>query len=214
MRQNTRPEQPWVYFSPKSRLIVRIQEAMAFIPGERVGRKAVGRPAGWRKGALEPHHEAWLAAHPERSVSWLKKMLREGFDVHHLDCDHGNNDHKNLVLIEHTDHMRLHSGGRTLGRMRLWNNRRPPREKIEMTEMIEVTSEIVVRPRKKKPAAAVPKPDDTSSKDAYELSQSGGIWIEIGRQFGVSRSAIRKAAHDYANASGLPWPPIVVGVSP
>lgn len=43
--------------------------------------------------------------------------MLNGFDVHHLDGDHGNNDPANLVLIEHSDHMMLH-GGRTLGRMK------------------------------------------------------------------------------------------------
>lgn len=35
-------------------------------------------------------------------------MLKEGFDVHHVDGDHGNNTPLNLVLIEAVDHMRLH----------------------------------------------------------------------------------------------------------
>ena len=37
-------------------------------------------------------------------------QLREGFDVHHIDNDHGNDDPLNLVLIEHSDHQMLHSG--------------------------------------------------------------------------------------------------------
>ena len=57
---------------------------------------------------LPPHIAAWLAAHPERSVAWLMERRRDGFDVHHLDGDHGNNDPDNLVLMEHSDHMRLH----------------------------------------------------------------------------------------------------------
>lgn len=45
--------------------------------------------------------------------------MRDGFDVHHLDGDHENNDPRNLVLIEHTDHMALHNGGtHMLGRLR------------------------------------------------------------------------------------------------
>jgi hypothetical protein len=42
--------------------------------------------------------------------------MRDGFDVHHLDGDHANNEPANLVLIEHTDHMAIH-GGRTMGRL-------------------------------------------------------------------------------------------------
>lgn len=57
---------------------------------------------------LAEHHAAWLAGHPERDEEWLARMLAEGFDVHHLDSDHANNDPQNLVLIDHFDHFRLH----------------------------------------------------------------------------------------------------------
>lgn len=57
---------------------------------------------------MAPHHEAWLSAHPGRTREWLSRMLSDGFDVHHLDSDHSNNDPNNLVLIEADDHQRLH----------------------------------------------------------------------------------------------------------
>jgi hypothetical protein len=59
------------------------------------------------------YHKAWLSAHPDRTEDWLKDKILEGFDVHHLDGNHANNEPSNLVLIEHDDHMMLH-GGRTL----------------------------------------------------------------------------------------------------
>lgn len=54
------------------------------------------------------HHLAWLSVHPERSAQWLKRMLEEGFQVHHIDGDHSNDHPANLALIENVDHMRLH----------------------------------------------------------------------------------------------------------
>lgn len=57
---------------------------------------------------LEHHHKAWLSAHPNRSEQWLFERLRDGFDIHHVDGNHANNDPLNLVLIEAHDHMRLH----------------------------------------------------------------------------------------------------------
>lgn len=61
---------------------------------------------------MEAYHHAWLSAHPDRTEDWLKVRLAEGFDVHHLDSNHANNDPTNLVLIEHLDHMRcLHGTG-------------------------------------------------------------------------------------------------------
>lgn len=65
---------------------------------------------------MPEHHRQWLAAHPTRSEAWLLVMLKDGFDVHHLDGNHANNDPANLVLIEHSDHMMLH-GSRMLGRL-------------------------------------------------------------------------------------------------
>lgn len=65
---------------------------------------------------LLPHHAAWLGAHSHRTERWLRQVLRDGFDVHHIDGNALNNEPLNLVLIEHTDHMGLH-GGRMLGRL-------------------------------------------------------------------------------------------------
>lgn len=58
---------------------------------------------------MKEHHESWLKAHTDRTEEWLNEKLAEGFDIHHLDGNHDNNDPKNLVLIDHSDHMRLHS---------------------------------------------------------------------------------------------------------
>lgn len=57
---------------------------------------------------LSKHHRIWLDAHPDREDYWLCWMLREGFQIHHIDGDHGNNDPGNLVLIESGDHKFLH----------------------------------------------------------------------------------------------------------
>jgi hypothetical protein len=58
---------------------------------------------------MEEYHYVWLASHPDRDEKWLRDKLYEGFDVHHLDGNHSNNDPNNLVLVEHEDHMRLHN---------------------------------------------------------------------------------------------------------
>lgn len=57
---------------------------------------------------LKSYHLAWLAAHPKRSEEWLRAHIADGFDVHHLDGNKTNDDARNLLLIEHDDHMRLH----------------------------------------------------------------------------------------------------------
>lgn len=65
---------------------------------------------------MKSYHEVWLDSHPHRSHEWLADKLRDGFDVHHLDGNHANDDPDNLVLIEAADHMMLH-GGRLMRRL-------------------------------------------------------------------------------------------------
>ena len=56
---------------------------------------------------LKPYHVNWLQKHPDRSEEWLETVLSNGFDIHHLDGDHSNNEWENLILVEHSDHMRI-----------------------------------------------------------------------------------------------------------
>lgn len=57
---------------------------------------------------MNSYHRAWLDAHPHRTEAWLVDRIADGFDVHHIDDNHSNDDPTNLVLIERADHMRLH----------------------------------------------------------------------------------------------------------
>lgn len=84
---------------------------------------------------FQAYHYSWLAAHPHRTAEWLKDKLREGFDIHHLDNNHSNNEPDNLILIEHTDHMFLHARGRTLGR--LTPQRKNVKRKIKKARLIQ-----------------------------------------------------------------------------
>lgn len=59
---------------------------------------------------MKDYHEIWLSAHPERTREWLEDKLRDGFDIHHGDGNHTNNDATNLFLIECRDHMQIHGG--------------------------------------------------------------------------------------------------------
>lgn len=59
---------------------------------------------------MKNYHYIWLSTHRNRTEEWLRERLADGFDIHHADGDHSNDDPSNLVLIEATDHMRLHGG--------------------------------------------------------------------------------------------------------
>ncbi|MEN3238678.1 HNH endonuclease [Methylobacterium ajmalii] len=58
-------------------------------------------------------------------------MLLDGFDVHHLDHDHANNDPANLVLIEAQDHMRVHEMRVTVKPRTIKRGGRPRKPKPE-----------------------------------------------------------------------------------
>jgi hypothetical protein len=57
---------------------------------------------------LQSYHYAWLGSHPGRTEKWLRGMLKTGFQIHHLDHNHYNDDPANLVLMEGSDHFRVH----------------------------------------------------------------------------------------------------------
>ena len=107
----------------------------------------------------KPHYEAWLGAHPHRSRRWLRAKAKEGFDIHHLDGDHENNDPKNLVLIEHTDHMSLHNGGtHFLGRLTTQGKLYRRAQKAYYDGLHERLREWKALPIPDEPASADPPP--------------------------------------------------------
>ena len=84
-----------------------------------------------RRRKMEIYHEIWLDAHPRRTREWLEDKIKDGFVIHHIDGDHENNDPRNLLLCEGSDHMMLH--GMPLGEMarraNVFNGRRSYRKK-------------------------------------------------------------------------------------
>lgn len=131
------------------------------------------------KTVSKPHHEAWLSAHPERSSEWLNARILDGFDVHHLDGDHSNNDPLNLVLIDHVDHMRLH--GMTSGSYRL-----------------RALSGVGV---------SGPRPQTLSyGQITYAKRQEGKTWRQIGFDLGIGRTRALNTARTFAAANDREWP--------
>ncbi len=82
--------------------------------------------------SMQSYHRAWLSAHPERTEDWLKERMRDGFDIHHLDGNHANDDPINLVLIECGDHLMLHNGSKRVSRV---VNFQKPRAIKPLTEL-------------------------------------------------------------------------------
>ena len=57
---------------------------------------------------MEQHRKVWMESNC-KDEEWMYQASQNGFDVHHLDGDHSNNDPENLVMIFASDHMRLHN---------------------------------------------------------------------------------------------------------
>lgn len=57
---------------------------------------------------MKSYHLVWLQKHPVRTAEWMADKLKDGFHIHHLDGDHGNDHPDNLILIEGVDHLALH----------------------------------------------------------------------------------------------------------
>lgn len=74
---------------------------------------------------IQAHHRAWLSAHSWIAWEWLDAKLEEGFEVHHVDGDHSNNDPQNLVLVYNSDHKLLHFVG--MPKLKVKRPRKPPK---------------------------------------------------------------------------------------
>ena len=134
---------------------------------------------------MEIYHKVWLRSHPERDEAWLIERLRDGFDIHHMDGNHQNNEPSNLVLIESRDHMRLHGCDR-LRKLALSSEQKA----AVCQEVYEAAKRI------------------TSRSDISKRDQS---WEAISVELGCSSATARRRAQIHADRNGLSWPLIKRG---
>lgn len=129
---------------------------------------------------MEAYHRVWLAAHPERTESWLLDRLKDGFDIHHIDGDHSNNTVGNLVLIECSDHLMLHGANRKMSR-------------IIRVHQTALSAERLAEGEK-----------------AYRLYSPHSGWVGVAIAMGVTRHngthAVMASARRFAKATGAKWP--------
>ena len=139
---------------------------------------------------MKEYHYNWIKAHPGRDEEWLGQVIEQGFDIHHLDGNHQNNEADNLLLVEHQDHMRiLHKGGRL--RIASGGEKGPgnPESVRKWTKRFESKGGV-----------------------AYELRLTGLTWakvlasmddVEWGNSAGVK---VVNLAKSFALTHGLKWP--------
>lgn len=114
-------------------------------------------------------------------------MLKAGFDIHHMDGDHDNNDPANLVLIEHTDHMRLH-GMTGLGR-------------VAMMHTVQAAKEA----RRIKFLAEGKLAYETALAKRETATHASGLWVCTARETKLGAKAINRAKL-WADENNLEWP--------
>jgi hypothetical protein len=121
--------------------------------------------------------------------------LSEGFDLHHIDGNHANNDPLNLVLIYHPDHMMLHGRDvRTLGIRRLQGDRDQRKQRLALGKQIYE--------------------ERVRSREVWRV-----LWGALGDEAAASRDDAMRRAYEVARAYAFhaqkPWPiPASAGPSP
>lgn len=126
---------------------------------------------------MEESHIVWLKHHgvePE----FLMQAVLNGFEIHHLDGDHDNNDPLNLVLIYDKDHYQLHGIYHDTKLNRTWQD-----------------------------VLAEQKAKITKGQIAYNLRTSGAKWAEVATQVSASIPNTMTMARRYAKLNSLAWPP-------
>ena len=122
---------------------------------------------------MEIYHKVWLEAHPHRTEEWLADKLKDGFDIHHTDGDHDNNDPKNLMLVEAQDHMLVHTGVMFL-----------PKRLIKLKEGWTNAEDVARIKEERQAAKAAARADCLDRKSvigeiAYKLRVNGFSWEKI-----------------------------------
>lgn len=121
-------------------------------------------------------------------------MLEVGFDLHHIDGDHSNNDHKNLILIETNDHFRIHGFPKSIRRYKADADKPMQVSSVKLQLNIAKTSS-----------------SERSLLERVYLvrSQTGMPWGELGKHVGLvgwSQAKLINATKKYATEECLVWP--------
>jgi len=131
------------------------------------------------------YHTIWLSSHTNRTPEWLEMALANGFQIHHADGNHDNNDPSNLVLIERSDHLNLHNN-KGLGR-------KVNGEWVTEAELSRIKLRKVA-----------------IGQSAYDIRKVEGLaWAKIGTRLGYEprkAASVATTARAYANYHNLEWP--------
>jgi predicted nucleic acid-binding Zn ribbon protein len=149
----------------------------------------------------------YVYEHVKVAYQFLGRPLREEEIVHHLDGDRGNNSPKNLLVIERSQHVKLHEwidAGAPFGEIQLENRVNCGKPKWSKHSNCPVCGGVIINPRASfcsSRCAGLYRQKSSVRPDAATLLvdlKGGSSMCAIGKKYGVSDNAIRKWCKYYA----------------
>ncbi len=138
--------------------------------------------------SLTTTQKAWLTKHPNVSQQWLVGAQSEGFELHHIDCNHDNDSPDNILLIFGRDHKYIHGISSSFGLMA--NKSRDAWICKRESDYIRIKL----------------------GEKGYTLRQSGMKWPDVGIALGYAGrrgqqgGSAANATRQYAKYNKLTWP--------
>jgi hypothetical protein len=150
--------------------------------------------------------DGWIYEHILVAETFMERPLRSNEDVHHLNGDRADNSHKNLLVLEKTQHTKLHNWLRNgaPGLQNLGVNRVNSGNSNASRNTYCAVCDAVLKPKQttfcskachaiKGGKRKVPLP----SKQTLEQDIATLSWAAIGRKYGVTCNAVRRWARKY-----------------
>lgn len=145
--------------------------------------------------------KGYVYEHVKVAQKFMGRQLRSEEIVHHLDGDRANNNPKNLLVIERSQHVKLHEWldvGAPFGENQLANRVNCGKPKWKKSRECPVCGDIVINPRANfcsSSCAAIYRNKNSSRPSREELVEKfekGESMLALGRLYGVSDNAVRK----------------------
>lgn len=144
----------------------------------------------------------WVYEHIVKAERCLGRPLRDNEEVHHLDFDRSNNQSSNLLVLEKSQHTKLHNWVSNCASLaKAIEQNRMKTEKAKVIRECEVCSLQLDNTQKRFCSIECNgwsqrrcrRP--TKTELAHLIEEMS--WVAIGRKYGVSDNAVRKWARKY-----------------
>jgi predicted nucleic acid-binding Zn ribbon protein len=150
--------------------------------------------------------DGYVYEHIRVAQKFMGRLLREEEVVHHLDGDRSNNNPKNLLVIERSQHVKIHewlNAGAPFGEIQLVNRVNCGKSKWAELRRCPVCEDPIINTRANfcsSSCAAKHRNKNSSRPNKAELQgvlESRMSMMAIGKKYGVSDNAVRKWCKSY-----------------